>query len=143
MYYAQIFEHFFGECHMSKKIIYTDNAPKAIGPYSQGVIAGGFLFISGQVPIDPKNGDVLKESIEIQTNQVINNIENICKAAGCGLSDIVKITIYLTDLGNFADVNKVMIERFEEPYPARATIEISALPLGVNVEIDAVVNAND
>lgn len=128
---------------MSKKIIYTDNAPKAIGPYSQGVIAGGFLFISGQVPIDPKNGDVLKESIEIQTNQVINNIENICKAAGCGLSDIVKITIYLTDLGNFADVNKVMIERFEEPYPARATIEISALPLGVNVEIDAVVNAND
>jgi reactive intermediate/imine deaminase len=143
MYYAQIFEHFFGECHMSKKIIYTDNAPKAIGPYSQGVIAGGFLFISGQVPIDPKNGDVLKESIEIQTNQVINNIENICKEAGCGLSDIVKITIYLTDLGNFADVNKVMIERFEEPYPARSTIEISALPLGVNVEIDAVVNAND
>jgi len=143
MYYAQIFEHFFGECHMSKKIIYTDNAPKAIGPYSQGVIAGGFLFISGQVPIDPKNGDVLKESIEIQTNQVINNIENICKEAGRGLSDIVKITIYLTDLGDFADVNKVMIERFEEPYPARATIEISALPLGVNVEIDAVVNAND
>tara|TARA_Y100000385_G_scaffold8020_1_gene8537 strand:- start:1648 stop:2079 length:432 start_codon:yes stop_codon:yes gene_type:complete len=143
MYYAQIFEHFFGECHMSKKIIYTDNAPKAIGPYSQGVIAGGFLFISGQVPIDPKNGDVLKESIEIQTNQVINNIENICKEAGRGLSDIVKITIYLTDLGKFADVNKVMIERFEEPYPARATIEISALPLGVNVEIDAVVNAND
>lgn len=143
MYYAQIFEHFFGECHMSKKIIYTHNAPKAIGPYSQGVIAGGFLFISGQVPIDPKNGDVLKESIEIQTNQVINNIENICKEAGRGLSDIVKITIYLTDLGDFADVNKVMIERFEEPYPARATIEISALPLGVNVEIDAVVNAND
>ena len=143
MYYAQIFEHFFGECYMSKKIIYTDNAPKAIGPYSQGVIAGGFLFISGQVPIDPKNGDVLKESIEIQTNQVINNIENICKEAGRGLSDIVKITIYMTDLGNFADVNKVMIERFEEPYPARATIEISALPLGVNVEIDAVVNAND
>lgn len=128
---------------MSKKIIYTDNAPKAIGPYSQGVIAGGFLFISGQVPIDPKNGDVLKESIEIQTNQVINNIENICKEAGRSLSDIVKITIYLTDLGDFADVNKVMIERFEEPYPARATIEISALPLGVNVEIDAVVNAND
>ena len=95
------------------------------------------------MPIDPKNGDVLKESIEIQTNQVINNIENICKEAGRGLSDIVKITIYLTDLGDFADVNKVMIERFEEPYPARATIEISALPLGVNVEIDAVVNAND
>ncbi|MDA8981861.1 RidA family protein [Gammaproteobacteria bacterium] len=127
---------------MSKKIIYTENAPKAIGPYSQGVLAGGFLFISGQVPINPKNGDVLKDSIEIQTNQVINNIENICKEADCDLSDIVKITIYLTDLGDFAEVNQVMVDRFEEPYPARATIEISALPLGVNVEIDAVVNAN-
>ena len=127
---------------MSKKIIYTENAPKAIGPYSQGVLAGGFLFISGQVPINPKNGDVLKDTIEIQTNQVINNIENICKEADCDLSDIVKITIYLTDLGDFAEVNQVMVDRFEEPYPARATIEISALPLGVNVEIDAVVNAN-
>ncbi|MDC0367366.1 Rid family detoxifying hydrolase [Gammaproteobacteria bacterium] len=127
---------------MSKKIIYTENAPRAIGPYSQGVLAGGFLFISGQVPINPKNGDVLKDSIEIQTNQVINNIENICKEADCNLSDIVKITIYLTDLGDFAEVNQVMVDRFEEPYPARATIEISALPLGVNVEIDAVVNAN-
>ena len=127
---------------MSKKIIYTENAPKAIGPYSQGVLAGGFLFISGQVPINPKNGDVLKDSIEIQTNQVINNIENICKEADCDLSDIVKITIYLTDLGDFAEVNQVMVDRFEEPYPARTTIEISALPLGVNVEIDAVVNAN-
>ena len=127
---------------MAKKIIYTENAPKAIGPYSQGVLAGGFLFISGQVPINPKNGDVLKDSIEIQTNQVINNIENICKEADCDLSDIVKITIYLTDLGDFAEVNQVMVDRFEEPYPARATIEISALPLGVNVEIDAVVNAN-
>ena len=127
---------------MSTKIIYTENAPKAIGPYSQGVLAGGFLFISGQVPINPKNGDVLKDSIEIQTNQVINNIENICKEADCDLSDIVKITIYLTDLGDFAEVNQVMVDRFEEPYPARATIEISALPLGVNVEIDAVVNAN-
>jgi 2-iminobutanoate/2-iminopropanoate deaminase len=112
---------------MSKKIIYTENAPKAIGPYSQGVLAGGFLFISGQVPINPKNGDVLKDSIEIQTNQVINNIENICKEADCDLSDIVKITIYLTDLGDFAEVNQVMVDRFEEPYPARATIEISAL----------------
>jgi len=127
---------------MSKKIIYTENAPKAIGPYSQGVLAGGFLFISGQVPINPKNGDVLKDSIEIQTNQVINNIENICKEADCDLSDIVKITIYLTDLGDFAEVNQVMVDRFEEPYTARETIEISALPLGVNVEIDAVVNAN-
>ena len=118
---------------MAKKIIYTENAPKAIGPYSQGVLAGDFLYISGQVPINPSNGDVLKDSIGMQTNQVISNIESICLEAGCGLSDIVKITIYLTDLGDFAEVNKVMVERFSEPYPARATIEISALPLGVNV----------
>ena len=128
---------------MAKKIIYTENAPKAIGPYSQGVLAGDFLYISGQVPINPSNGDVLKDSIGMQTNQVISNIESICLEVGCGLSDIVKITIYLTDLGDFAEVNKVMVERFSEPYPARATIEISALPLGVNVEIDAVVYTND
>lgn len=128
---------------MAKKIIYTENAPKAIGPYSQGVLAGDFLYISGQVPINPSNGDVLKDSIGMQTNQVISNIESICLEAGCVLSDIVKITIYLTDLGDFAEVNKVMVERFSEPYPARATIEISALPLGVNVEIDAVVYTND
>ena len=128
---------------MSKKIIYTENAPKAIGPYSQGVLAGGFLFISGQVPINPKNGDVLKDSIEIQTNQVINNIENICKEADCDLSDIVKITIYLTDLGDFAEVNQVMQNRFSEPYPARATVQVAALPLNVEIEMDATVLLNE
>ena len=128
---------------MAKKIIYTENAPKAIGPYSQGVLAGDFLYISGQVPINPSNGDVIKDSIGMQTNQVISNIESICLEAGCGLSDIVKITIYLTDLESFSIVNQVMVERFSEPYPARATIEISSLPLGVDVEIDAVVYTND
>lgn len=132
-----------GDSNMSKKIIFTENAPKAIGPYSQAVEAGGFIYISGQVPIDPKSGNVIKDSIQSQTHQVINNIESICKEAGKELSDIVKITIYLTDLESFSIVNQVMVERFSEPYPARATIEISSLPLGVDVEIDAVVLANE
>lgn len=132
-----------GDSNMSKKIIFTENAPQAIGPYSQAVEAGGFIYISGQVPIDPKSGNVIKDSIESQTHQVINNIENICKEAGKELSDIVKITIYLTNLESFSIVNQVMVDRFSEPYPARATIEISSLPLGVDVEIDAVVLANE
>ena len=128
---------------MSKKIIFTENAPKAIGPYSQAVEAGGFIYISGQVPIDPESGNVIKDSIESQAHQVINNIESICREAGKELSDIVKVTIYLTNLESFSVVNQVMADRFDEPYPARATIEISSLPLGVDVEIDAVVLANE
>lgn len=132
-----------GEIGMTKKIIFTENAPKAIGPYSQAVQAGGFIYISGQVPINPESGSVVNDSIESQAHQVINNIESICKEAGRSLSDIVKITIYLTNLDYFTAVNQVMAERFQEPYPARATIEISALPLNVDIEIDAVVLANE
>ena len=124
---------------MTKEIIFTQKAPKAIGPYSQAVKAGGFLFVSGQIPINPETGDLMTSSIEEQANQVILNLKSICEAAGSGLEDIVKLTIYLTDLGNFAKVNEAMLEYFPEPYPARATVEISALPLGVNVEIDAIV----
>ena len=124
-------------------VSFLENAPQAIGPYSQAIEAGGFIYISGQVPIDPKSGNVIKDSIESQTHQVINNIESICKEAGKELSDIVKITIYLTNLESFSIVNQVMVDRFSEPYPARATIEISSLPLGVDVEIDAVVLANE
>ena len=128
---------------MSKEIISTDNAPQAIGPYSQAVKTGNLIFISGQIPLDPKTGDIVDGTIEDQANQVLENIKSICEAAGHGLEDIVKITIFLTDLGNFATVNEVMKKYFKEPYPARATIEISALPLGVNVEIEAIVSAND
>jgi reactive intermediate/imine deaminase len=128
---------------MTKEVIFTQKAPKAIGPYSQAVKAGGFLFVSGQIPINPETGDLMITSIEEQANQVILNLKSICEAAGSGLEDIVKLTIYLTDLGNFAKVNEAMLEYFPEPYPARATVEISALPLGVNVEMDAIVISHE
>ena len=127
---------------MSKEIISTENAPQAIGPYSQAVKTGNLIFISGQIPLDPKTGDVVEGSIEDQANQVLENIKSISEAAGHGLEDVVKITIFLTDLGNFAVVNEVMKKYFSEPYPARATIEVSGLPLGVNVEIEAIVSSN-
>tara|TARA_B100000963_G_scaffold344509_1_gene347433 strand:- start:106 stop:576 length:471 start_codon:yes stop_codon:yes gene_type:complete len=127
---------------MSKEIISTKNAPQAIGPYSQAVKTGNLMFISGQIPMNPKTGDLVTSSIEDQANQVLNNIKSICESAGYGFEDIVKITIFLTDLGNFGTVNDVMKEHFEEPYPARATVEVSGLPLGVNVEIEAIVSTN-
>ena len=134
---------FFKELNqMSKEIISTKNAPQAIGPYSQAVKTGNLMFISGQIPLNPETGDLVSGSIEDEANQVLNNIKSICEAAGNSLEDIVKITIFLTDLDNFATVNEVMKEHFSEPYPARATIEVSGLPLGVNVEIEAIVSTN-
>lgn len=127
---------------MSKEIISTKNAPQAIGPYSQAVKTGNLMFISGQIPLNPETGDLVSGSIEDEANQVLNNIKSICEAAGNSLEDIVKITIFLTDLDNFATLNEVMKEHFSEPYPARATIEVSGLPLGVNVEIEAIVSTN-
>ena len=127
---------------MSKEIISTKNAPQAIGPYSQAVKTGNLMFISGQIPLNPETGDLVSGSIEDEANQVLNNIKSICEAAGNSLEDIVKITIFLTDLDNFSSVNEVMKEHFSEPYPARATIEVSGLPLGVNVEIEAIVSTN-
>ena len=127
---------------MQKEIISTENAPQAIGPYSQAVKAGNLMFISGQIPLDPKTGDLVSESIDEQAKQVLNNIKSICEAAGQSIDDIVKISIFLTDLENFAIVNEVMKEYFAEPYPARATVEVSGLPLGVNIEIEAIVLIN-
>ena len=127
---------------MTKEIISTENAPQAIGPYSQAVKAGNLIFISGQVPLNPKTGDLVTESIEDQARQVLDNVKSICEAAGQSLDDIVKISIFLTDLNNFAVVNDVMTEYFSEPYPARATVEVSGLPLGVNVDIEAIVLIN-
>ena len=127
---------------MTKEIISTKNAPQAIGPYSQAVKAGNLMFISGQIPLDPETGDLVSGSIEDQAKQVLNNVKSICGAAGHSLDDIVKISIFLTDLSNFSVVNDVMKEYFSEPYPARATVEVSGLPLGVNVEIEATVLIN-
>jgi len=123
---------------MTKKIIFTERAPKAIGPYSQAVSAGGFTFVSGQVAINPETGDLMNSSIKDQAEQVIKNLKAICEEANGSLADIVKLTIYITDMNDFAVVNETMQKYFSEPYPARATVEVSALPLGVNVEMDAV-----
>jgi len=127
---------------MPKEIISTTNAPQAIGPYSQAVKTNNLMFISGQIPMDPKTGNLVEGSIEDEANQVLKNLKSICDAAGYSLDDAVKITIFLTDLGNFSVVNDVMKEHFSEPYPARATVEVSGLPLGVNVEIEAIISTN-
>ena len=128
---------------MTKEIIFTDKAPKAIGPYSQAVKSNGLLFVSGQIPLNPETGDLMNASIEDQAEQVIQNLKNVCEAANTSLSDIVKLTIYITDMNDFSIVNEAMAKHFSEPYPARATVEVSALPLGVNVEMDAIVLTND
>ena len=127
---------------MPKEIISTTSAPQAIGPYSQAVKTKNLMFISGQIPLDPVTGDLVEGSIEDEANQVLKNLRSICEAAGYSLDDAVKITIFLTDLGNFSVVNDVMKEYFSEPYPARATVEVSGLPLGVNVEIEAIISTD-
>lgn len=128
---------------MTKEIIFTENAPKAIGPYSQAVKSGGFLFVSGQVALNPSTGDLMNSSIEEQAEQVIKNLSAICEAANTNLSNIIKLTIYITDMSDFSIVNNAMESHFESPYPARATVEVSGLPLGVNVEMDAVVGLDE
>ena len=122
-----------------KKQVNTSLAPAAIGPYSQGVIAGNLLFVSGQIPINPADGSLVSDSLESQANQVFKNLRAIIQEAGTSFEHVLKLTIYLTDLENFAAVNKVMENYFNEPYPARATVEVSRLPKDVEVEIDAIV----
>ena len=121
-----------------KEIVNTDRAPKAIGPYSQAVKANGFIFVSGQIPIDPDTNDLVKGDIAEQTIQVIKNIKNILEAGGSGLEDVVKTTVYLRDLKKFGDMNRAYGEFFTNLFPARATVEVSNLPKGADVEIDAV-----
>lgn len=123
---------------MPHTTIATDTAPAAIGPYSQAVKAGSTVYFSGQIPLDPATGNLVGDDVEVQTRQVFANIKAVCAAAGGELSDIVRVGIYVTDLGNFAKVNAIMAEVFDKPYPARATIEVSALPKGAQVEIDAI-----
>ena len=122
-----------------KKQVNTSLAPAAIGPYSQGVIAGNLLFVSGQIPLNPVDGSLVSDSLESQANQVFENLRAIIQEAGTSFEHVLKLTIYLTDLENFAAVNKVMENYFNEPYPARATVEVSRLPKDVEVEIDAIV----
>jgi 2-iminobutanoate/2-iminopropanoate deaminase len=121
---------------MSKEIVATDKAPKAIGPYSQGVKAGGFIFFSGQIPLDPVTGLLQGTDIAGQTEQVMDNIANLLNAAGLDFTDVVKSTIFLTDLANFATVNEIYGRRFPLNPPARSTVEVKGLPKGAAVEIE-------
>jgi reactive intermediate/imine deaminase len=121
-----------------KKSIYTATAPAPIGTYSQGIQLGNTVYISGQIPIDPKTGELVQGSFKDQVKQAFANLSEITKAAGGTVDDVLKLTIYLTDLNNFGAVNEVMNELFQEPYPARAVIEIKALPKNAPVEIEAV-----
>jgi reactive intermediate/imine deaminase len=123
---------------MSRTIIHTEHAPKAIGPYSQAVRVGDTIYFSGQIPLDPATGELVGGDIGAQTRRVFENLTAVCAAAGGSLADIVRVGIFLTDLGDFAAVNAVMAEYCKQPYPARSTVQVSALPRGAHVEIDAV-----
>ena len=118
--------------------VHSDSAPAAIGPYSQAIKAGPLVFLSGQIPLDPESMEIVSDDVSAQTHQVFKNLIAVADAAGGRLSNAAKLTIYLTDLGDFAVVNEIMAGYFSEPYPARATIQVSALPKGARVEIDAV-----
>jgi len=123
---------------MTKAAIHTDNAPAAIGTYSQAIDAGGLVFLSGQIPLDPATMEVVDGDFEARARRVFDNLAAVAEAAGGSLDDVVKLTVFLTDLGNFATVNDVMEEYFSEPFPARAAVGVASLPKGVDVEADAI-----
>lgn len=122
----------------NKQIIHTDNAPSAIGAYSQAVRAGNTVYISGQIPLDPKTMQVVEGGFEAEARQVFDNLKAVVHAADGDLSDVVRATIYMLDLANFAQVNEIMSEYFDTPYPARAAVGVAQLPKGVAIEIDAI-----
>ncbi|MBR2865832.1 MAG: RidA family protein [Elusimicrobiaceae bacterium] len=122
-----------------KKIINSTQAPKAIGPYSQAVEDGGFIFTSGVLPVDPVTGEIFGGDIKVQTELVLKNMENILKAAGAQMKHVVKTTVYMTDLTGFAEMNLVYSSFFKENPPARTTIQVAALPKGSSIEIEAIV----
>lgn len=128
---------------MSKTPIHTDNAPAAIGPYSQAIQAGNTIYLSGQIPLDPATGAVIEGDFAARVRQVLQNLRAVCQAAGGDLDNIVKLNVFLTDLGRFAEVNAIMTAVFDEPFPARAAVQVSALPKGVDVEMDAVAVVDD
>jgi len=121
-----------------KKQVMTDNAPKAIGPYSQGIIANGFVFCSGQIPIDPATGELNQGTIEGQTRQVLKNVSAVLEAAGSSLDEAVKVTVFLQDMNDFGKMNAVYAEFFKAPNPARAAVQVARLPRDVKVEIEAI-----
>jgi len=123
---------------LNKTPIHTESAPAAIGTYSQAIQSGSFVFLSGQIPLDPLTMEIVDGDFEARTRRVFANLKAVTEAAGGTLDQIVKCTIYLTDLDNFATVNSIMAEFFEEPYPARAALGVASLPMGADVEAEAI-----
>nr|WP_072151937.1 RidA family protein [Candidatus Kryptobacter tengchongensis] len=123
---------------MEKKIVYTEKAPKPVGPYSQAVIAGDFIFTAGQIPIDPKTNQVVQGDIKEQTKQVLENLKAVLEASGATFDDVVKVTVYMRDLNEFSAMNEIYSEYFKNSPPARTTVEVSRLPRDVKIEIDLI-----
>lgn len=124
---------------MQKTVISTPLGPPAIGPYAQGIRAGNLVFVSGQIPLDPQTGKLIDDmSIHAQTHRAIQNMQGVLSGAGASLGDVVKVTIYLDNMGNFGEVNAIYGEYFRSRAPARATVEVAALPMGVAIEIDCI-----
>jgi len=123
---------------VKRSIIHTGRAPKAIGPYSQAVSAGGAVYLSGQVGLDPATGELVGGGLEVEARRVFDNLRAVAEAAGASLAAAVRVTIYLRDLSQFALANSIMAEYFSEPYPARVTIGVAALPRGAAIEVDCI-----
>jgi 2-iminobutanoate/2-iminopropanoate deaminase len=123
---------------VERKVISSDGAPKPIGPYSQAIEAGNFIFCSGQIPLDPQSGQLIQGDISAQTKRILDNFEAVLKAAGSSLDKAVKLTVYLTNLGDFDALNKVLASRFTHEPPARAVVQVSALPKNASVEMDLI-----
>ena len=123
---------------MNRKVILATDAPKPIGPYSQAIEANGFIFCSGQIPLDPQTGVLIQGDMVAQTKRILDNFEAVLKAAGSDLKNTVKLTVYLTNLGDFDILNKVLAEKFPQDPPARAVVQVSALPKGASVEMDLI-----
>lgn len=121
-----------------KKIIQTENAPQAIGAYSQAVMVDNMVYVSGQIPLHPQTMEVVEGGFSEQAEQVFLNLKAVAEAAGCSLADAVKLTVYLSNLDDFAELNQIMSRHVAEPFPARAAVQVAALPKGVSVEIDAI-----
>lgn len=121
-----------------KKIIQTENAPQAIGAYSQAVMVDNMVYVSGQIPLHPQTMEVVEGGFSEQAEQVFLNLKAVAEAAGCTLADAVKLTVYLSNLDDFAELNQIMSRHVSEPFPARAAVQVAALPKGVSVEIDAI-----
>jgi 2-iminobutanoate/2-iminopropanoate deaminase len=125
---------------MEKTKIQTDRAPAAIGPYSQAIESGKIIFTAGQIPLTPDGGDLTKAPVEEQTKQVLENLKGILESAGSSLGHVLKTTVFMTDLNDFSSMNKMYSQYFSEPFPARSTVQVAALPKGAKIEIEAVAN---